>query len=183
MIGFSIGFGCIPFLLLGELFPAEQRSILSSIAGSFNLGVMFIVIKTYHYLESVCILLVLVLLFCKFTQIEWCEFFVYFFHSNFFHLLFYSEQIITTAGTFWMYSVFCALAVIFVISVVPETKGRDLDDIAKLFVKNRGSSVQSRSTNAKKQMAIANVVSETNGGVHNLSFNGTSEHDSEITKL
>lgn len=55
MVGFSIGFGCIPFLLLGELFPAEQRSILSSVAGSFNLGVMFIVIKTYHYLEAVCI--------------------------------------------------------------------------------------------------------------------------------
>lgn len=56
MIGFSVGFGCIPFLLLGELFPTEQRSVLSSIAGSFNLGVMFIVIKTYHYLEEVCIL-------------------------------------------------------------------------------------------------------------------------------
>lgn len=53
MVGFSVGFGCIPFLLLGELFPAEQRSVLSSIAGSFNLGVMFIVIKTYHYLEKV----------------------------------------------------------------------------------------------------------------------------------
>lgn len=56
MVGFSVGFGCIPFLLLGELFPAEQRSVLSSIAGSFNLGVMFIVIKTYHYLEKVRIM-------------------------------------------------------------------------------------------------------------------------------
>lgn len=53
MIGFSVGFGCIPFLLLGELFPAEQRSVASAIAGSFNLGVMFIVIKTYHYLDAV----------------------------------------------------------------------------------------------------------------------------------
>lgn len=35
-----------------------------------------------------------------------------------------------------MYSVFCALGVIFVIAVVPETKGRDLESIAKLFVKN-----------------------------------------------
>lgn len=34
-----------------------------------------------------------------------------------------------------MYSIFCALAVLFVIFVVPETKGRDLDDIAKLFIK------------------------------------------------
>lgn len=53
MIGFSVGFGCIPFLLLGELFPAEHRSVASAIAGSFNLGVMFIVIKTYHYLDKV----------------------------------------------------------------------------------------------------------------------------------
>lgn len=53
MVGFSIGFGCIPYLLLGELFPAEKRALLSSISGSFNLGVMFIVIKTYHYLEVV----------------------------------------------------------------------------------------------------------------------------------
>lgn len=36
-----------------------------------------------------------------------------------------------------MYSVFCALAIIFVIFVVPETKGRDLDDIAKLFIRNK----------------------------------------------
>lgn len=34
-----------------------------------------------------------------------------------------------------MYSVFCAVAIFFVVCVVPETKGRDLDSIAKLFVK------------------------------------------------
>lgn len=34
-----------------------------------------------------------------------------------------------------MYSIFCAIAVVFVIAVVPESKGVDLDDIAKLFVK------------------------------------------------
>ncbi|XP_031622593.1 facilitated trehalose transporter Tret1-like [Contarinia nasturtii] len=123
MIGFSVGFGCIPFLLLGELFPAEQRSVLSSIAGSFNLGVMFIVIKTYHYLEAV----------------------------------------ITTAGTFYMYSVFCALALIFVIFVVPETKGRDLDDIAKLFVKNRRQSVQSTGANKHSKISMTN---DTNGISH-----------------
>lgn len=55
MVGFSVGFGCIPFLLMGEIFPSAQRSLLSSIAGSFNLAVMFIVIKTYHYLENVSI--------------------------------------------------------------------------------------------------------------------------------
>lgn len=95
MFGYSIGFGSIPYLLLGEIFPAKQRGILSSIAGSFNLGVMFIVIVTYHPLENV----------------------------------------ITTAGTFWMYSGLCLVGIIFVITVVPETKGQDLDSIEKLFQK------------------------------------------------
>lgn len=53
MIGYSLGFGCIPFLLMGEIFPTKQRSVLSSIAGSFNLGAMFVVIKTYHPLQVV----------------------------------------------------------------------------------------------------------------------------------
>ncbi|XP_037033651.1 facilitated trehalose transporter Tret1-like [Bradysia coprophila] len=98
MVGFSIGFGCIPFLLMGEIFPAAQRSLLSSIAGSMNLGIMFLVIKTYHPLE----------------------------------------EVITTAGTFWMYSLLCILGVGFVIGYVPETKGRDMDNIAKLFLKGNG---------------------------------------------
>lgn len=107
MIGYSIGFGCIPFLLLGEIFPAKQRGLLSSIGGSFNLAVMFIVIKTYHPLE----------------------------------------QEISTAGTFWIYSGFCLLGVIFVITIVPETKGKDLDSIEKLFQKkNKEMEVQSSNT-------------------------------------
>lgn len=32
-----------------------------------------------------------------------------------------------------MYSVFCAAGVIFVIALVPETKGRDLNSIAQMF--------------------------------------------------
>jgi facilitated trehalose transporter len=48
MVGFSIGYCSIPFLLMGELIPEKQRSFLSSIAGSLNLGIMFVVIKTYH---------------------------------------------------------------------------------------------------------------------------------------
>ncbi|PNF21989.1 Facilitated trehalose transporter Tret1-2-like protein [Cryptotermes secundus] len=52
MIGFSIGYCSIPFLLMGELIPEKQRSFLSSVAGSLNLGIMFIVIKTYHDLKN-----------------------------------------------------------------------------------------------------------------------------------
>jgi facilitated trehalose transporter len=52
MVGFSIGYCSIPFLLMGELIPEKQRSFLSSVAGSLNLGIMFIVIKTYHDLKN-----------------------------------------------------------------------------------------------------------------------------------
>lgn len=95
MVGFSIGFGSIPFLLMAELFPTKQRGILSSFAGSFNLLIMFTVIITYHPLEDT----------------------------------------ITTAGTFYMYSVMCFLGVIFVVWFVPETKGKSLESIALLFAK------------------------------------------------
>lgn len=54
------------------------------------------------------------------------------------------EQVISTAGTFWIYSGFCLLGVIFVITIVPETKGKDLDSIEKLFkTKNKEMKVQS----------------------------------------
>ena len=52
MVGFSIGYCGIPFLLMGELIPEKQRSFLSSIAGSMNLGILFVVIKTYHDLKN-----------------------------------------------------------------------------------------------------------------------------------
>jgi len=52
MVGFSIGYCSIPFLLMGELIPEKQRSFLSSIAGSLSLGIMFVVIKTYHGLKN-----------------------------------------------------------------------------------------------------------------------------------
>lgn len=116
MIGYSIGFGTIPFLLMGEILPAAQRSLLSSVAGSFNLGAMFVVIKTYHPFESVRTL----------------DFWFYY-ECTFYVIQYTLLQLITTAGTFWLYSVLSALGVVFVIFCVPETKGRTTDEIAKLF--------------------------------------------------
>lgn len=78
---------------MGELLPSAQRSLLSSVAGAFNLAAMFVVIRTYHPLEAA----------------------------------------ISTAGTFWAYAVLCALGCLFVVVCVPETKGRDSEEIARLF--------------------------------------------------
>lgn len=51
MLGFSLGFGGLPFLLLGELFPKHYRSQLSAMASAVNLLSMFVVLKSYHPLE------------------------------------------------------------------------------------------------------------------------------------
>lgn len=56
MLGFSLGFGGLPFLLLGELFPAAHRSQLAALASAVNLLSMFTVIKTYHSLDVSAIL-------------------------------------------------------------------------------------------------------------------------------
>lgn len=43
-----------------------------------------------------------------------------------------------------MYSVFCALGVLFVIFFVPETKGKELDSIATLFIRKMSRRVSRR---------------------------------------
>ncbi|XP_075974385.1 facilitated trehalose transporter Tret1-like [Anticarsia gemmatalis] len=97
MLGFPLGFGGLPFLLLGELFPAHYRSQLSAMASTINLLSMFSVIKSYHALDAA----------------------------------------LTSAGTFWMYSCFCAFAFFFVLFMVPETKGKSLAEIEQFFRSNK----------------------------------------------
>lgn len=90
---FAVGYCNIPFLLMGELLPVAQRSLMSSVASAFNLGAMFIVIKTYPDIK------------------DW----------------------IGSEGVFWIYSVLCFFSCIFVIFVLPETKGKSLDEIEEYF--------------------------------------------------
>ncbi|XP_063222289.1 facilitated trehalose transporter Tret1-like isoform X2 [Bacillus rossius redtenbacheri] len=93
MVGFSVGYCSIPFLLMGELLPVRQRSFLSSVVGSINLGSMFVVIKTYPLIED----------------------------------------LIGAYGAFWLYAAFCLASCVFVICLVPETKGKTLDEIEAHF--------------------------------------------------
>ena len=37
MIGYSIGFACVPFLLLGEMLPARMKNFCGAVVSSFNL--------------------------------------------------------------------------------------------------------------------------------------------------
>lgn len=93
MLADPIGVGSVPFLYLGEFFPAETRSILSGITvGLSNLN-MFIVVKTFPSLTNM----------------------------------------VGDSGTFWLYSSFCFVMILYTLVWIPETKGRSLQDIEQYF--------------------------------------------------
>ena len=48
VVGFSLGFGPIPWLMMGEILPAKIRGSAASIATAFNWSCTFLVTKTFH---------------------------------------------------------------------------------------------------------------------------------------
>ncbi|XP_072944070.1 facilitated trehalose transporter Tret1-like isoform X2 [Epargyreus clarus] len=48
VLGFSIGFGPIPWLMLGEILPSKIRGNAASLATGFNWTCTFVVTKTFH---------------------------------------------------------------------------------------------------------------------------------------
>nr|WEY18729.1 trehalose transporter 1 [Bactericera cockerelli] len=48
VIGFSIGFGSIPWLMMGEILPAKIRGSAASLATAFNWTCTFVVTKTFN---------------------------------------------------------------------------------------------------------------------------------------
>ncbi|XP_076178551.1 trehalose transporter 1 isoform X2 [Ptiloglossa arizonensis] len=53
VIGFSLGFGPIPWLMMGEILPVKIRGSAASVATAFNWSCTFIVTKTYEDIVSV----------------------------------------------------------------------------------------------------------------------------------
>lgn len=52
VLGFSIGFGPIPWLMLGEILPSKIRGSAASLATGFNWACTFLVTKTFHNIKS-----------------------------------------------------------------------------------------------------------------------------------
>lgn len=93
VVAYSIGLGPVPFLVMGEIFPAEYRNALGSVSSSFNLTCTFVVVRTFPDLSLA----------------------------------------LGQHGVFWFYAASCALSVLFVGLAVPETKGKTLEEIGRLF--------------------------------------------------
>uniref|UniRef100_A0A0P5NG88 Sugar transporter n=1 Tax=Daphnia magna TaxID=35525 RepID=A0A0P5NG88_9CRUS len=92
-IAFSGGYANVPFILMGEMFPARYRSILGPLSSSFNLCCTFIVVRSFPTMQIT----------------------------------------IGKYGAFWFF-MSCTLAgIVFVYFLLPETKGKTLEDIEKIF--------------------------------------------------
>ena len=93
IIFFSLGWGPVPWLYMGELFPTNVKGMAGGIATVVNWTCAFII--TYSFASM--------------------------------------EEGLNKYGTFWLYAGICALSGVFVVLVLPETKGKSLDEITEYF--------------------------------------------------
>ncbi|KAF5294228.1 hypothetical protein FQA39_LY13476 [Lamprigera yunnana] len=93
VLGFSLGFGPVPWLMLGEIFTIPVKGVAGSIVTAFHWICTFVVTKT-------------------FTDVI---------------------EAIGPHGTFWLYGIMCGISLVFVFILVPETKGKSLQDIEAII--------------------------------------------------
>lgn len=94
ILGFSVGYGPIPWAMNAELFPKEAQVVMASLSGGFNWLCAFIVTK---------------------------------FATNL-------EEVIHTSGLYFLFGAVNACGIIFVITLLPETRGKTPNDMKKYFL-------------------------------------------------
>lgn len=92
-IAYSFGFANVPYIIMGELFPAQYRSLFGPISSSFNVLCTFVVVRCFP------------LMYTAFGM----------------------------DGTFFLYMCTTLVSLVFVGFLLPETKGKTLEEIEKLF--------------------------------------------------
>ncbi|KPM05562.1 Facilitated trehalose transporter Tret1-like protein, partial [Sarcoptes scabiei] len=112
IIGFSIGYGPIPWLMVAELTPMDSRSTTSAIATTFNWTCAFIITKNFEFLKDS----------------------------------------LTKHGTFFLFAAISFISIIFVIFMLPETKGKSAEQIQKFFQSKRSSSYNVSSSGPDNNM-------------------------------
>ena len=92
-VAFSFGFANVPYICMGELFPAKFRSLFGPIASSFNVLCTFTVVRCFPLMRDG----------------------------------------LGLDGTFFLYLTCTVASLFFVGFLLPETKGKTLEEIEKLF--------------------------------------------------
>ncbi|XP_037278655.2 uncharacterized protein LOC119171887 [Rhipicephalus microplus] len=111
-VGYSVGLGPLPWVLLGEMIPLKARAFATGTCTAILFAEAFAVTLSYNGMRA----------------------------------------ILGVAGTFWFYGASLVVCLVLLLVFVPETGGKDLEEIEKLFggtssspqesgVKNRDQSV------------------------------------------
>uniref|UniRef100_A0A6B0VB77 Putative glucose transporter n=1 Tax=Ixodes ricinus TaxID=34613 RepID=A0A6B0VB77_IXORI len=94
-VGFSMGLGPLPWVILGEMLPLRVKGLATGICTAFGFSCGFVVVKEYHNMQ----------------------------------------EFMGTDGTYWMFGAVIAACFFAVLFFVPETKGKSLEEIERLFKK------------------------------------------------
>lgn len=136
---YSFGFGPITWVILSEIFPASSKGRAMAFATAFNWFGNIIVSATFLEATSKNVDLALVgqnltawgkhfnfklNLYYMSTSVQFRKF-------SFKVCNFAISETFTLGGVFVFYTLMCAVAIAFVFFVVPETKGRSLEEISK----------------------------------------------------
>lgn len=89
IIVFSMGFGPIPWIMLGELFPSNVKGVASAVTAASSWILAFTVTKAFQNMLD----------------------------------------LLGSPITFWLFAVMCIAGTVFTAVLVPETKGKDLEEI------------------------------------------------------
>ncbi|KAK4323401.1 hypothetical protein Pmani_005895 [Petrolisthes manimaculis] len=108
---FSVGYGPIPWVLMGELFTSNVKDAAGAVGIMVNWGTSFFVTLLFQPLQDV----------------------------------------MGPFGVYWMFAGFCAVNCVFCILVVPETKGKTLEEITAYFGAPTNSQDTTTTTTTKSQ--------------------------------
>ncbi|XP_037516617.2 solute carrier family 2, facilitated glucose transporter member 8 [Rhipicephalus sanguineus] len=92
-VGYSVGLGPLPWVLLGEMIPLKAKGFVTGTCTAILFAEAFVLTISYNSIRA----------------------------------------ILGTAATYWMFSAFLAASFVLVFVFVPETKGKDLEQIERLF--------------------------------------------------
>ncbi|XP_049863273.1 facilitated trehalose transporter Tret1-2 homolog [Schistocerca gregaria] len=99
IVVFSLGMGPVPWLMMGELFNPEAKSIASAASVFTNYLLVFVITKTFEPMSSA----------------------------------------LGTAVVYWIYAALCAAGAVFVFFLVPETKGKTMQEIQEMLATGKTS--------------------------------------------
>lgn len=107
-VSFSIGSGPVPWLMVGEIFPAEIKGTAAALSACINWLLAFIVTRyiTWYFFSR------------RELNFNFCD-------------RFYSDLVyaVNVSTTFWIFTVLLLLGLVFVVFALPETRGKSLEEI------------------------------------------------------